>query len=224
MFNKLFENPKTRGRNLILCILPFLVCIGLFGFLAIKSVKKIIPGNAVLDSDVYAIKDYNYVLRSNATKYQVELFNQLDDALDGDDEQLCAELIAKNFVADFFTWTNKAGSYDVGGIYFVYSPQRKSIILDARMSFYKYLTYYINKYGNKKLLEVTNVEVTSSSKLDNKYVDNEGREYEGYYVACEWTYNDYSFDSKTNYMKNGYFTVIKNYDGRFEIVEMYGDE
>lgn len=226
MFNKLFKNPKTRGRNLIICILPFVLLIGLFGYLAYKSLTSIVPKTNTNDSyveDETNPGDYHYVLRDNATELQKELFDEFSTSLESSDDVRTAELCAMNFVADFYTWTNKYGSYDVGGIYFVNGSQRRSITLDARMHFYKYLTYYINTYGSDALLEVENINVLESSKQEDKY-EFDGKTYDSFYVALEWDYNNYTFDDETNYMKKGYFVVIKRDNGRFEIVDAWGDE
>lgn len=225
MFDRLFKNSKIRGRNLIICILPFVLLIGLFVLLAYNSVADIVPvsnNETVVDEDVDA-GDYHYVLRDDATDLQKDLFDEFSKSIETNDDVRTAELCAMNFVADFYTWTNKVGSYDVGGIYFVNGSQRKSIILKARMGFYKYLTYYINTYGSDSLIEVKDIRVLESSKQDEKY-EFDGKQYDSFYVKLEWDYNNYSFDEETDFMNKGYFTVVKRDNGRFEIFDAWGDE
>lgn len=226
---KLFKNPKTRKRNLILAILPFVIVAGICGFIAFKSVSSI-SGNAQgtsKDSYKDSIDSMDYHLRSNATKYQTELFRDLTKAVDnGSDKYEIARLVAENYVADFYTWSNKDGTYDVGGIYYVYSPQKTTIYTQARNTYYKYVSYYINQFGAKNLLEVENITSTLGDKVGT--YEFEGKKYDSYFVTCEWTYKnedtfkDISMKSGDGFAKKGYFTIIEK-DGRFEIVQAYGD-
>mgnify|MGYP004462848317 FL=1 len=225
----LFKNPKTRKRNLILAILPFVILAGICGFIAFKSVSSI-SGNAQGNSkDSYkdSIDSMDYHLRSNATKYQTELFKDLTKVVeDGSDKYEIARLVAENYVADFYTWSNKDGTYDVGGMYYVYSPQKTAIYTQARNTYYKYVTYYINQFGAKNLLEVENITSTLGDK-EGSY-EFEGKKYDSYFVTCEWTYKnedtfkDINMKSGDGFVKKEYFTIIEK-DGRFEIVQAYGD-
>lgn len=225
----LFKNPKTRKRNLILAILPFVILASICGFIAFKSVSSI-SGNAQGNSkDSYkdSIDSMDYHLRSNATKYQTELFKDLTKAVeDGSDKYEIAKLVAENYVADFYTWSNKDGTYDVGGMYYVYSPQKTAIYTQARNTYYKYVTYYINQFGAKNLLEVENITPTLGDKVGT--YEFEGKKYDSYFVTCEWTYKnedtfkDISMKSGNGFVKKEYFTIIEK-DGRFEIVQAYGD-
>ena len=226
---KLFKNPKTRKRNLILAILPFVILASICGFIAFKSVSSI-SGNAQGNSkDSYkdSIDSMDYHLRSNATKYQTELFKDLTKAVeDGSEKYEIAKLVAENYVADFYTWSNKDGTYDVGGMYYVYSPQKTTIYTQARNTYYKYVTYYINEFGANNLLEVENITSTLGDKVGT--YEFEGKKYDSYFVTCEWTYkNEATFSNVSTkidggFVKKEYFTIIEK-DGRFEIVQAYGD-
>lgn len=235
---KLFKNPKTRKRNLILAILPFVIIASICGFIAFKSINSM-SGNAQgtsKESYKDSIDSMDYHLRSNATKYQTELFRELTKAVeDGTDKYEIARLVAENFIADFYTWTNKDGTYDVGGMYYVYSPQKTVIYTQARNTYYKYLTYYINEFGAKNLLEVENI----STYIDPKVYsfEFEGKTYDSYFVTCEWTYKNEdtfkniqlkSYDSSNNVVSDNEFIKSENFaiierNGRFEIVQAYGD-
>ena len=225
----LFKNPKTRKRNLILAILPFVIIASICGFIAFKSINSI-SGNAQgtsKESYKDSIDSMDYHLRSNATKYQTELFRELTKAIeDGTDKYNIARLVAENYVADFYTWSNKDGTYDVGGMYYVYSPQKTTIYTQARNTYYKYVTYYINQFGAKNLLEVENITSTLGDKVGS--YEFEGKKYDSYFVTCEWTYKnedtfkDISMKSGDDFVKKEYFTIIEK-NGRFEIVQAYGD-
>ncbi len=220
--NKLFANKKTRRRNVVLVITPLIIILLLCGFLALKSVKGIL-GTDGSDNHTENIDAYDYHLRLDATDLQKDLFKKLAKSLEASnpDDVESATLVVENFVADFYTWTNKAGQYDVGGLFYVYSPQKIQIYNQARNQFYYYLSTYIEKYGSKNLLEVTSVNA-KGGKVDNIEID--GQSFDTYYVKAEWTYKDSSTFSPLGYIDKQNFLVIKNADNRFEIVEAYGDE
>ena len=221
MINKLFKDKKKRYRNLVLILLPFVILMGIFGFAAFKSAKGISNnvGGEVAFSNSIDTMDYH--LRANATDYQKELFKELDQAVKDKDKEKIAECVAKNYIADFYTWTNKSGSYDVGGMYYVYSPNKGNIVAQARSQFYKYLSTYIKEYGSENLLEV--IEVTAEGgKSNNSYTLND-KSYDMYYYVCDFKYNDSTKLNLSDFDTHLYISVIENEDGRFEIVQCYGD-
>ena len=228
--NSLFEDKKKRYLYMILFMLPFIIAIGIFGYVVFKEAKGLL--NLVKDDDAptsevaYSIPSKKYVLRDNATEYQIALFEELKELYEqnGDEVQL-AESICKNYVADFYTWSNKYGQYDVGGLYYVFTPQRELIYIQARDGIYKYINDYANEYGFADLLQVTNVEA-SGKKDSTKYllsiINEDGSttesEYTSYSVKCTWTYAETSKFNTSKYDTSMNFTVIDN-NGRFEIVE-----
>ena len=224
MFKKLFKNPKTRYRNLGLIILPFVLLFCLFGFLAWRSAGNLLGGSTSMAN---SIDTMDYHLRANATEYQRSLFQELSDLCltdaENKDKEAIAASVVENFIADFYTWTNKAGSYDVGGLYYVYSPSKANIYTQARDTFYHYLTNYIKDYGAENLLEVAqdSIEI-KGSKVDEKYIYN-GKEYDAYYYSATWSYVDHDGFDESDYETSENFLVIENEDGRFEIVQAYGD-
>ena len=65
-------------------------------------------------------------------------------------------------------------------------------------------------------MEVASIDTIYKVKTDDK-LEIEGKMYDHYLVCCKWTYTDDSrFSNEVdNYMT---FDLIKNNDGRFEIV------
>lgn len=222
---KLFRNKKTRYRNLILVLLPFIIIAGVCTFFTIKSASSIIGGmSGQTDNDRNVIKSMDYHLRKDATDLQIELFDELAEAIkDGTDKRKISGLIAENFVADFYTWTNKEGSYDIGGMYYVYTHSKINIYKQARNQYYKYVTYYKNKYGSDKLLEVESISAEVGDEV--LYYERDGRKYEYYFVTCEWKYKDGSALDASKFVTKEHFSVIFNTENnRYEIVQAYGDE
>jgi len=243
--NALFETRGKRALFLVLFILPFLAAMAIFGTVAYKEVKNIISlvsgGQEIKDE--YQVPSMGYVLRSNATDYQFEAFSEMRQGIaDGSlDDKTIAGLVAKNYVIDFFTWTNKQGQYDVGGMYYIYDGEfldgedfKENVFMKARTTYYKYLNSYINTYGVENLLEVENAQVINCEKtanytinehVANKQDENgewydyrEDHEFETYKVTVAWSYKvNEKFDS-SSYPTKMYFVIIKEGE-KFAIVE-----
>lgn len=244
-FKGLFVDKKKRALYIMLFILPFVIAIGIFGFIAYKEAKSLVDlaTNSTASNPNYQISSMNYVLRDNATEVQQEYFAQLKDAIENNtaSDEETAGLVCKNFIADFYTWSNKQGQYDVGGLYYIYSGtnptghyNEQTYIL-IRDSFYKYLSNYINEYGAENLLEVESVEVTKAKKSSDLYLINERTgwepideesyqevfgdvEYDAYEVTCKWTYKQNDKFDTSKYATSMNFVVVFR-ENRFEIVE-----
>lgn len=236
----LFEDKKKRGLYVILFILPFVIAIGIFGFITYKEAKNLIDlvsGDTTIKQE-NLIESKGFVLRDNATDYQKELFAELKQAIEVDnaDEQTIVSLVCKNYVADFYTWTNKQGQYDIGGMYYIYDGEfedgshfKENVYAKARDSFYKYVSNYISKYGASNLLEVSSVDVIKCSKINydlviNEHVENrqdengewydyrEDHVYDAYDVTCVWTYKPSEKFDTSKYATKMNFLVLA--DGR----------
>lgn len=244
----LFEDKKKRYLYMMLFILPFVIAIGVFGFITYREAKTILDlakseEQAVKD-DNYKISSMDYVLRANATDYQKQLFAELKDAVEvsNADDKTLASLVSKNFIADFYTWTNKQGQYDVGGMYYICDSKtedfkyNENFYIKARDSFYKYLSKYIKDYGAKNLIEVDNVNVISCSDLGYPYSLYElsdsvlledgdvertysNVDHNAYYIKLNWTYKPETKLDLSQFATSIDLIVIEA-DGRYEIVEM----
>lgn len=244
--NNLFKNKKKRYLYMVLFMLPFLITIGIFSFIAFKEAKNLINlanGETVVN-EKHIIRSVNYVLRDNATDLQEQYFAELKDAIENGtaDDKTIAELVAKNYVADFYTLTNKQGIYDIGGMYYVYDNEfedgnhiKPNMALIAKDGFYKYLNKYIKDYGADNLIEVSDVQIIESkqstdyeineyvgTKYDEEndvwYKDREDHVYDAYEVSCKWSYKEGSL-LNTNDFATSINLLIINKNGRFEIVE-----
>lgn len=185
---------------------PFLVFGGIFTIttivLTVILVSQLKGDKSTVGNDVntnIGIVDgtqdvVDYTLRETATDYQKEIYDGLlethkafEESWIPDTEIAYAEAVVKNFIADFFTWSNKGGRNDVGGLQFVYPLYRSDFRNKAVDTFYLYLDYYMEEYGADQLLTVENVEVTG---IDPNFVYTmpDGTEMDGTYVYAEWTY------------------------------------
>jgi len=110
----------------------------------------------------------------NKTEYGKTLYEELcisvgtyeNSTMNQSDAEKLALSVAKIFVYDYFTWTNKKGAYDIGGLYYVDQTKLINISEYARVNFYKNYEPFLNLVKDKTLMpEVINVEVIDV--LDN---------------------------------------------------------
>lgn len=228
--NHILKDDKKRRILTLAFIAPFLIVIIIFGVLLFKEAKGLIGsiganGNTSVNQN-YVINNGSFILRDNATEVQKEYFAELkkiyENNQNGDylEEDLVASTV-KNFVADFYTWSNKLGQYDVGGTYYLFTPQRQTIYIQARDQFYKYINQYINKYGSNALLEVKDVSIDTIGEPFGFEYDE--MEYRAFKVKASWTYvqKDGEFNT-SSYETSAHFVVINNSE-RYEIIYL-GDK
>lgn len=204
----------TKQLKLISVILTLVLLVLVGGLIAYITLN----GNG--DQTINIGEDISYKLNSNATETQKLLFEELKTNLRDSETtpEILAGTIVKNFIADFYTWSNKQGSFDVGGLQYVYAPNTLYIQTEAKAFFYKDLSHYINEFGSENLLKVSSVNI--------KYVDPETNivigdiSYPSYYVAAEWTYEPNSVFSPDEFQTKGYFSVMVN-DGKYQIYRYF---
>lgn len=216
----LFANKKTRYKKLLIILIPLFVSLIVCAFFAYSSISSVLGIGNFSGGKKYDIDSLDYHLRSNATDYQKELFNELKELINDESDDLAiSECVVKNYIADTYTWNNKKGQWDVGGMCYIYSPMKVNFYLKAKDEFYGLLNKYIDEYANDELLEVSNIEVTSSYKGEDKY-EVDGNTYDNFVVKAKWEYTPESkFAQEVD--NNMFFVVIKNDNGRYEIVVNY---
>ena len=246
---KLLKDRDKRYIVMLVLMLPFIIALIIFSTIAVKEAKSLInlaKGDTKAETKPEnIIESVDYILRDNPTDLQRQYFDELKEAIEGEepaDDATIAGLVAKNYIADFYTWTNKNGQYDVGGLYYVYDGEfengdhyKENIFLKARDGFYKYISAYGTQYGKENLLEVENVDIVSCQKMSSPYVisehdsykqDSEGEwydyrvnnSYDWYLVKLKWSYKDTTKLNLSQYATSINLAVIKR-GNRFEIVE-----
>ena len=246
---KLLKDRDKRYITMLILMIPFIIALIIFATIATKEAKSLInlaKGDTKAETKPEnIIESVDYILRDNPTDLQRQYFDELKEAIEGEepaDDTTIAGLVAKNYIADFYTWTNKNGQYDVGGLYYVYDGEfengdhyKENIFLKARDGFYKYISAYGTQYGKENLLEVENVDIVSCQKMSSPYVisehdsykqDSEGEwydyrvnnSYDWYLVKLNWSYKDTTKLNLSQYATSINLAVIKR-GNRFEIVE-----
>ncbi len=218
------KNKKKHTNGIL--ILSVLVISLLMVFVFIYNVFNVVSKtSAASDSTLELDKNSSisnslYEIGNNPTTLLRDNFKELTAAIKAGDPYVIAEYVARCFVIDHFTWTNKDGNYEVGGLQYVYGPKFTSFSEENRYKFYEDLDLYIAEYGRENLIEVETV--TSAPALDAVPYVIDGKEYKTYYLDVEWTYKASDKIDVNKFQKIGHFTIIDN-NGRYEIVSMFDD-
>ncbi|MEG0177649.1 hypothetical protein [Anaerorhabdus sp.] len=215
------KKSKINGYLLIVILAMAVVVTLLFGFNIVSvGLKKGAGAGTTVEVDSGStMKNDQYTIGNNPTDFSKETFKKLTKALKDNVPEDIATAVVENFIADFYTWTNKDGNYEVGGTQYIWSSKYVSFMEQQRYGFYKDLDLYISQYGRENLLEVDTI-TASAIKIDGDYEFN-GSTYPQYYVTAEWTYKATDKIDTSEFMDMGYF-IVANHDGRYEIVEFYG--
>ena len=186
-------------------------------------------------------KDEFYSIRNNATTLQKDLYKALLEEVQNEqrDDKTMYELLAQNYVADFYTWTNKFRQNDVGGIQFVHEDIRVGVYHSAQEETYSDLYYYLQNGGLKNTLEVSELEVVASKPIEFFIHDDEGEEeiyddylelyvdgdyHDAYLVSLRWTYKDVNNFNVNAYETSANMIMMLNDQGVPMIVEVNYDE
>ena len=147
------------------------------------EVEKEQPYSPVEQRPIDELPDTDgYVLHRSATAHQIELFeilvyahDQFYETASDEDLESYAAAIVRNFVADFFTLSNKESRSDVGGLQFFSEnlvDNFKSFAID---DYYLYLNHFIDKFGSDLLPTVDSTTVINT-EFSSQIVEKENEE------------------------------------------------
>lgn len=185
------------------------------------SVRAILLDRKV---DVVGVDQHNlyYSLRKNGTDYQKAIYTQLSDAFDQEviNDEAISGLVVQNFVADFYTWTNKLRFNDVGGLQFLHNDVEGWVNAQALETFYNDMNYYLQNGGLEDTLEVRRVDVSAVKSEFEMGEDDEITKVPSYVVNASWSYLPSSKISVDEFQSSAVFTLIADDEGLFTIVEV----
>lgn len=198
---------KKKKIGLVILVLVLLYSIG--GIYYNITHRDSVDNNV---KSIDMIDKYGYVLKSNATNLQKELFNELKTILNNDNinDDAYAKTISKMFVTDLYTLSNKVNKYDVGGTEYVLESGRDNFKVNVQDTLYKYLED--NSDGKRSQILPMVVSVSADEIRDTKYKigDNES---DAKKVSLTISYNeDLGYDTKVTLI------LIKS-DGKYYVVE-----
>ena len=241
------KKQKTRINNILLLIILVLMILTIPAFLLNMSrVRNVDTGQGetieeevVTEVDNELLNDY-YSIGYNATSINKDYFRELDrlveDALEADnassesteagpvrDNAKIAESVVKCFITEYYTWTNKDGNYDIGGMQYIFTDKRKDFEKYTRYNFYADMDKYLTQYDRDTLIQVKDVTVNSVEQTDDFTPEGSESVYECWLVDASWTYEESSSMDTSEIQSDGEFLVV-NHDGRLEIAAINQEE
>jgi len=205
------------------------ICMAVIGLNVFNTMSTM---NNSSNNKPEVIENKFYTIKNTATVYQRELFDELTKVL-ADEENLdknkAVELVSEAFLADVFTWSNKDGNYDVGGLQYIYGDMHLSFKEMALTTLYDNFDLIAAQYGTDYLPEVVSV-TADVYPQEGEFTTGFGS-HPYYYVYATIDYKEYepiegSTDKMvdtSDWMKVFSLYVVEKEDGRFEIVEFYGE-
>ena len=211
------SNARVNNILLVLLIVTMLGTLVAFGMNIFKIIAKESEEEQVKTVEVEKpenefINDF-YTIGHNATELNKEYFRELNTALEAQDQKAVAEAVAKCFVTEYYTWTNKDGNYDVGGMQYIYTNDQRDFEVYSRYGFYHDMDLYISQLGTENLIEVTGV--TVNGVTETSYDIDDETTATAYDVDLSWTYKANSMDT-ADVQNSAVFKVV-DHDGRMEI-------
>lgn len=205
------SNNKVSKQNIILTILG--IAVILFSAFNIISLSLQEGSKKTMFTK---LENKYYVVGKDPSDYQKEVFNELTKKLENPmiDYKEVSGLVAKSFVIDFFTWSNKESTYDVGGLQYVLD--KNTFYKEAKWNYYQKLDVYKDTYSKKDLPTVVSVS-ENSKKIDDYEIKD--KTYPAYKVDLSWKYNEdiaYKFKDLINKCE----VVLVNDNGKLVIVEV----
>lgn len=128
-----------------------------------------------------------YLAPKDPTAYMKTAYDEVSDALASSDEEAEAQAVAKLFVADFFTLSNKTSDTDIGGLSYIPSDAYEDMEVYARFYFYNNYSSIVAEYGEEQLPCVEDVTVDDVQPAQITYGDTT---YDGYEVQVTIAYAD----------------------------------
>ncbi len=200
---------KKRNK-IILFIVIVLLVVGASIFCYLKFVKKDDNVNKV--TNIEEIDKFGYTLKSNATETYKKEYEILKTNLKSTDinEEEYVKSVAKLFIIDLYTISNKINKYDVGGTEFVYPDSLENYKVNVEDTLYKYVEDNSNNSRTQSLPEVSEVQITDFKKVKYKVSNTELDAYE---VALKWSYVvDMGYESEGS-------VIILEKDNKYYVVE-----
>lgn len=233
---------KSSGVLTLLLVIAIVAVSAALGFNIYKVATTDSGSGDTMDTGTVDNKYSNdqYSIGNNPTDINKEYFLELNDALKdktitgpNDTEisgsEAIAQSVVKNFICQYYTWTNKDGNYDIGGMQYIYTPKQSDFESYTLYNFYKDMDKYITQEGTSKLIEVSEVTINSVQSVDQYTVDTteETTDEDGNTttvtasldcidVDASWTYASGTSMDTSSIQNSATFHVVNN-NGRWEI-------
>lgn len=227
MTNSKKKNKKIKINGLLILILLItaLVTVILFAINIFRVVSSNSAQGETVETEKVANEYQNaqYSIGNNPTEINKEYFLELNDALDSNDEEAIAQSVVKCFITQYYTWTNKDGNYDIGGMQYIYTPMQSNFETYTLYNFYEDMDLYINQYGRDNLMEVEAVTIddvsSSTFTIPSEDEETDDTKLDCIDVEASWTYVSNTKVDTDDLQDHALFRVVNN-DGRWEIASI----
>ncbi len=202
-------NNSNKNKWMLFILIVLLVCLGCI-FVYAKFIRD--NNDEFVVTSVEKIVDYGYDLKSNATQLYINEFNILKNNLKQEaiNDEEYAKSVAKLFIIDLYTISNKVNKYDVGGTQFVLPSSEDNYKLNVEDTLYKYVEDNSSNNRKQDLPTVSNIEITDYKNGKYKIGEEEIDDVE---ISLKWEY-----EIDMGYEKEGTIILIKQ-DKKYYIVE-----
>ncbi len=183
------------------------------------SVYNIVTLVLIKKDKVSVLNSYEneyYVIGKNPTDLQIEVFTLLSDELkeNNRNNQKVADAVAKSFVIDFFNWSNKDATYQIGGLQYMLDPHTFNKI--AHYEYYQKIDVFNTTYGKNQLPKIKSIN-SFTSKTDDYIIDEVA--YETYLSKVNFTYESSTNLNSLDFVNEVELTLI-NDNNKLVIVEV----
>lgn len=221
------KTVRINNLLIVLLIIGLIVMCGVFGWnlhqLRTKGAQE--AETSTVEPVVEHKTNTAYEQGNNPTELDDSLFQELTDALTANDPEAVSSAVMKCFVSEYFTWVNKDGNYDIGGMSYISPIRRDDFEKYTLNSFYSDMDLYLTQYGEDGLMQVSEVSVLSNTASDPFTVlvtpatdeeEAETQTFDSRTVQASWKYTSTGMPT-SDLMSEAVFTLI-NDNGRWEIV------
>lgn len=228
------KNKRSMNTNNLMVILLAVTAIVIsvaMGFNIYNVVSKGSSSDSTVNKVSNEYSNDKYTIGNNPTAINKTYFKELNSALKEEDNVKIAESLSKVFVTEYYTWTNKDGNYDIGGIQYIYKPKQSNFKTYTLNNFYSDLDLYLTQVDRSDLIEVKEVTVNSSTEgkygvqTDSSQVDEDGNpvltDLDSVDVNVSWTYQNSNTLDTSAFQSQATIHVVNN-DGRWEIAGIEG--
>lgn len=229
------KKKKAKINNILLLILLVASVLTILAFLInMIRVRHVDTGEGetIEETEPPIENEYTndfYTIGYNATEINKTYFRELDEAVEGKPEseegsesaapdyEKIAQAVVKCFVTEYYTWTNKDGNYDIGGMQYIFTDRQSDFENYTRYNFYADMDLYLTQKSRGELIQVKDVKIEEISKTDN--FDIGDASYECWKVSASWSYEDGTSMDVSEIQNDAVFYVV-NHNGRLEIASI----
>ncbi len=228
MTESLKKRKKRRNRkiNNALVVLILLTMIGVIVAFGINVYNVLKAGDGGQGETVEVevaenkLKNSLYSIGNNPTDINKTYFEELTAALEpsGEDNSAAiASAVAKSFVTEYYTWINKDGNYDIGGMQYIYGPKQSDFEKYTLYNFYVDMDLYLTQVGRENLMQVSEVIVNGVNQGEDFVSEDQTVVLPCYDLDVSWSYAEGSGMDVSQLQNHALFRIANN-NGRFEIV------